>query len=171
MKLDLRKIIHAPGASVPFEFQMDLSDLDFFGARPIARPVRVSGTVKNRAGALELRGSAATVLELTCDRCCKRFTREMTVPLDAPVAEELAGEDSEDEYVLLDDGAVDLDEVVTSAMILGMDMKHVCSEDCKGLCPRCGADLNLGPCGCKPDVDPRLAALAQLLDDDERQSE
>ena len=49
-------------------------------------------------------------------------------------------------------------------MVLAMDSKHVCSEDCKGLCATCGADLNEGPCGCKPEIDPRFAALAQLLD-------
>ena len=59
MKLDLRNILHAPGASVPFDFQMDLSELEFFGARPIIRPVRAQGRVTNRAGALQLRGDAA----------------------------------------------------------------------------------------------------------------
>ncbi|MDY5613643.1 MAG: DUF177 domain-containing protein, partial [Dysosmobacter sp.] len=51
-----------------------------------------------------------------------------------------------------------------TAFILEMDTKTLCSEDCKGLCPRCGADLNLGPCSCKKEVDPRLAALAKLLE-------
>ena len=51
--------------------------------------------------------------------------------------------------------------------VLDMDTKTLCSEDCKGLCPRCGADLNQGPCSCaKKDVDPRLAVLAKLLEKD-----
>lgn len=165
MKLDLRKIIHVPGASVPFDFQMDLTHLDFYGARPITRPLRVQGKVTNRAGALLLEGDASTVLDLTCDRCCKPFTREKVVPLDSLLATELENEDSEDEIILLENGAADLDEVASTAFILAMDTTNLCSEDCKGLCSRCGADLNDGPCGCKPDVDPRLAALAQLLDD------
>ena len=165
MKLDLRKIIHVPGASVPFDFQMDLTHLDFYGARPITRPLRVQGKVTNRAGALLLEGTASTVLDLTCDRCCKPITREKVVALDSLLATELEHEDSEDEIILLEDGAADLDEVASTAFILAMDTTNLCSEDCKGLCSRCGADLNDGPCGCKPDVDPRLAALAQLLDD------
>ena len=165
MKLDLRKIIHVPGASVPFDFQMDLTHLDFYGARPITRPIRVQGKVTNRAGALLLEGTASTVLDLTCDRCCKPITREKVVALDSLLATELEHEDSEDEIILLEDGAADLDEVASTAFILAMDTTNLCSEDCKGLCSRCGADLNDGPCGCKPDVDPRLAALAQLLDD------
>lgn len=165
MKLDLSKIIHVPGASLPFSFQMDLSELDFFGARPITRPVQVEGAVFNRGGALELEGTASSVLDLTCDRCCKPFTREYSVPLNTLLATELEDEENEDEIVLLEGNAVDLDEVASTAFILGMDTKNLCSEDCKGLCSRCGADLNLGPCGCKPEVDPRWAALAQLLDD------
>ena len=165
MRLDLRKIIHVPGASVPFDLQLDLTHLDFFGVRSITRPLQVQGKVTNRAGALQLEGTASTVLDLTCDRCCKPYTAEKVVPLDSLLATELENEDSEDEIILLDGGAVDLDEVASTAFILAMDTKNLCSEDCKGLCSRCGADLNDGPCGCKPDVDPRLAALAQLLDD------
>ena len=166
MRLDLRKIIHVPGASVPFDFQLDLTHLDFFGARPITRPIQVRGQVSNRGGALTLEGAAATVLDLTCDRCCKAYRAEKSVPLDSLLATELEDEDSEDEIILLEGGAVDLDEVATTAFVLGMDTKNLCSEDCKGLCGRCGADLNLGPCTCKAAADPRLAALAQLLDDE-----
>ncbi len=46
----------------------------------------------------------------------------------------------------------------------GLDGKPLCKEDCKGLCPTCGKDLNEGPCGCKKELDPRLAVLAKLLD-------
>ena len=166
MRLDLRKIIHVPGASAPFEFQMDLTDLEFFGARPITRPIQVQGKVTNRAGALVLEGTASTVLDLHCDRCCKPYSMEKNVPLDTLLATELEDEENEDEIFLLDGDDADLDEVASTAFILGMDTKNLCSEDCKGLCSRCGADLNLGPCQCKPDADPRLAALAQLLDDE-----
>ena len=48
-----------------------------------------------------------------------------------------------------------------------MDIKNLCSDDCKGLCFKCGVDLNVEPCRCKPEVDPRLAALAQLLDNED----
>ena len=87
----------------------------------------------------------------------------IVAPVDSLLAETLEDEEN-DEILLLDNGTVDLDEVFTTALVLAMDSKHVCSEDCKGLCATCGADLNEGPCGCKPEIDPRFAALAQLLD-------
>ncbi len=167
MRLNLKDIINVPGAVEPFEFQMDLSDLDFNGAHPIDQPVFVSGRVRNMAGALVLEAEAKTELHLTCDRCTKPITKEQVVPIETLLAEELADEASEDEIVLLDGDVVDLDEVMTTALIFAMDQKNLCSEDCKGICAGCGVDLNVGECRCKPEVDPRLAALAQLLEDKE----
>lgn len=166
MRFNLKEILHVPGASLPFESQLDLSDLDFYGERPFAHPIVIHGTVRNMAGALVLEGSADTTLELVCDRCLKPFRQELRLPVSTLLAETLEDEEN-DEIVLLEDGAVDLDEVFTTALVLSMDSKHVCSEDCKGLCATCGADLNQGPCGCRKEIDPRLAALAQLLDKDE----
>ena len=165
MRLDLRDVIHTPDACKSFQFQLDLSDQDFYGRRPIVRPVLVQGSVTNHAGALVLEGTASSTLDLTCDRCGKEFSREKTVTLDSLVAQELEDEDNDD-ILLLDGTELDLTQAATEAFILAMDTKNLCSDDCKGLCAKCGANLNLGPCGCKPDVDPRLAALAQLLDND-----
>ena len=165
MRLDLRDVIHMPGAEKAFSYQLDLSGLDFWGRKPITRPVTVEGRVTNHAGALTLSGTACSVLDLVCDRCGKPFSREKIVPLDSLLAETLEHEDSEDELILLDGAQLDLDEAATAAFVLAMDTKNLCSEDCKGLCAKCGADLNLGPCGCRPDADPRWAALAQLLEE------
>ena len=164
MRLDLRDVILVPDAEKSFQCQVDLSDLEFYGRKPIVRPVLAQGSVVNHAGALVLNGTARSELDLVCDRCGKDFSREKVVALDMLLADELEQEDSEDEIFLLDGNELDLDELVTTAFVLAMDTKNLCSEDCKGLCAKCGADLNLGPCGCRPEVDPRLAALAQLLD-------
>ena len=164
MRLDLRDVILVPDAEKSFQCQVDLSDLEFYGRKPIVRPVLAQGSVVNHAGALVLNGTARSELDLVCDRCGKEFSREKVVALDMLLADELEQEDSEDEIFLLDGNELDLDELVTTAFVLAMDTKNLCSDDCKGLCAKCGADLNLGPCGCRPEVDPRLAALAQLLD-------
>lgn len=165
MRLDLRDIIHTPDAQKTFQLQLDLSDLEFFGDKPITRPVLAEGSVTNHAGALVLEGTIRSELDLTCDRCGKRFSREKAVQLDSLVAHELEDEEN-DEIILLQGNELDLDEVVTEAFVLAMDTKNLCSDDCKGLCAGCGANLNEEPCRCKPEVDPRLAALAQLLDNE-----
>ena len=125
----------------------------------------MTGRVKNIADVLVLEGQAKSVLDYTCDRCMGRFSREKTVKLSYMLAEEMEGEE-DGEIVLLDDGEIDIGDLAYTAFILDMDTKHLCSEDCKGLCPGCGANLNQEDCRCKKQVDPRLAALAKLLQDD-----
>jgi uncharacterized protein len=57
-----------------------------------------------------------------------------------------------------------LDEIVTEDVFLNLPAKFLCSDDCKGMCFKCGKDLNSGSCSCEKDIDPRLEALKQLLD-------
>ena len=163
MRLDLKEIIHVPGASRDFSCTLDLSQTELFGERPFQAPVEVSGTVRNMAGALVLSGGAHSTVESRCDRCLKPITLQVDIPVETLLAEELEDEEN-DEIVLLENGQVDLDALFTTACILGWDGKHLCREDCAGLCPRCGKDLNDGPCGCGKELDPRFAVLAKLLD-------
>ena len=163
MLFDVKQILHSPGKELGFQFEMDLSDVEFGGRCPISRPVQVEGKVRNSADVLELTLTARTTLDAMCDRCGKEFLQDKTIPYTCLLAEELENEDN-DEIVLLEDGKVDVGDLARTAFILGMDTKTLCSEDCKGLCPRCGADLNLGPCSCEKEVDPRLAVLAKLLE-------
>ena len=163
MLLNVKPILHTPGKRLDFQFELDLSDMEFSGRYPISRPVAVSGEVRNTAGILELTLSARSTLDAVCDRCGKAFAQEKDVPFACMLAEELQNEEN-DEIVLLEDGMVDTGDLARTAFILDMDTKTLCSEDCKGLCPRCGADLNLGPCSCKKETDPRLAVLAKLLE-------
>ena len=163
MLIDVRPILHTPGKRLEFQFSLDLSDLEFDGRKPVSRPVEVTGEVRNTADLLELSLTAETTLDAVCDRCGKEFLLEKEVSYRCMLAEELQNGES-DEIVLLEDGKADAGDLARTAFILGMDSKTLCSEDCKGLCPRCGANLNVGPCSCQKEPDPRLAALATLLD-------
>ena len=153
MLFDVKPILHTPGKRLEFQFELDLSDMEFSGRYPVSRPVVVTGEVRNTADVLELELTARTTLDAVCDRCGKAFAQVKEIPYSCMLAE-----------ALKNDGKVDVGDLARTAFILGMDTKTLCSEDCKGLCPRCGADLNLGPCSCKKEVDPRLAALAKLLE-------
>ena len=167
MKLDLKPLAQQPGAVLPFELQLDLSGMEWNGAKPFTRPIQVRGAVRNRAGAMELNARLDTVLSLTCDRCAKPFEREKTVEYDTLLAFELANGESDDIVLLNKDGELELDELMREVFLLEMDTKNLCSEDCKGLCSGCGVDLNVEPCRCKKEIDPRLAKLAQLLEPEE----
>lgn len=163
MLLDVKPILRDPAKRLTFQFEMDLSDLEFSGRHPVSRPVVVEGQAYSSADVLLLDLTARSTLDAVCDRCGKEFLQDKEIPYSCMLAEELQDEDN-DEIVLLEEGKVDAGDLARTAFILEMDTKTLCSEDCKGLCPRCGADLNLGPCSCKKEVDPRLAALAKLLE-------
>ena len=165
MLLGLSKIIDCPGASVPFATSIDLSDLQFGTCEPVRDPVMASGIVRNTAGVLMMKGSIQTRLYGVCDRCASEFERDIEFPIDVVLVTELANEDNEDEWVFpLEGDSADLEDIVRTVFVLNLDSKLLCDEDCKGLCCRCGKNLNDGPCSCQKELDPRFAALRQLLE-------
>lgn len=162
MRLNLREIIEVPGGSVPFQCELDTQGLDFpsvleYKGRPLAQ-----GRVYNEAGVLHMEGTLKAEMTCVCDRCGSRFDSVKLTQLDAVIVEEEA--EDHPEFFLLDGDEIDLDEILSTLFILDMDMKFLCREDCKGLCSTCGKNLNLGPCGCRKEIDPRFAVLEQLLD-------
>ena len=137
----------------------------FGGCCPLTEPVLASGQVRNTAGVLELKGEVMTTLHAVCDRCAAEFVREVRYPVEAVLVSGEVTDSYENPWVFeLEDGCADLDDIVTTALVLNMPSQLLCKPDCKGLCFRCGANLNLGSCNCKPEPDPRFAALQQLLD-------
>ena len=165
MRLNLNDIIGRPGAKKPFAFDLDLEGLSFPQVEKLEAPFRASGYVRNIAGALELEGELEVNYTFTCDRCMKAVDVQETRPVTAHLAEELVDEEHPDIF-RIENGTIDLDEVFRTAFVLGMDSKFVCADDCVGLCTTCGVNLNDGSCACPKEVDPRLAALQQLLDKD-----
>ena len=165
MLLGLSKIIENPGAVVPFSTSVDLSDLCYGVSYPVTEPVRAEGQVRNTAGVLVMTGSIETTIHGTCDRCASDFDREVHFPIDVVLVTELSNEENEDEWVFpLEGDSADLDDIVRTVFVLNLDSKLLCKEDCQGLCCRCGKNLNDGPCSCQKELDPRFAALKQLLE-------
>ena len=164
MRLGLSQIIDRPGESVSYSAVVDLSDLQYGTCHPVTEPVKAEGTVRNTAGVLVMKGMITTCIHGICDRCAAEFDRSLEIPIDAVLVTELANEENEDEWVFtLEGDSADLDDIIRTVFVLNMDSKLLCSDDCKGLCCRCGKNLNDGPCSCEKEIDPRLAALKQLL--------
>ena len=164
MRLGLAQIMDRPGAVVPFSCSVDLSDLQYGASHPVTEPVEASGTVRNTAGVLVMSGSIKTCLHGVCDRCATEFSREVEYPIQAVLVEELANEENEDEWVFpLEGESANLQDIVRTVFVLNMESKLLCKPDCKGLCCQCGKNLNDGPCSCQKELDPRFAALRQIL--------
>lgn len=162
MRLDLREIIEIPGGSVPFQCELETDRLDFPSVKAYKAKPRAEGRVYNEAGVLRLEGKLTAEMVCICDRCGSEFDSVKTTVLDATIVEEDTGVNPE--LFILEGDEIDLDEILSTCFILDMETKFLCKEDCKGLCSRCGSNLNLGPCGCRKEIDPRFAVLEQLLD-------
>ena len=130
-------------------------------------------------GNIDVTGDLDIVSYPACDRCLKPYREELKIPFHlimAPMFESRKGEVEEKEPGLEEDmvsddmgfsfyegDRIDLDEIVREYLLLEDPIKHICKEDCKGLCHRCGKDLNEGPCGCvEKHHDPRWDALKQF---------
>ena len=172
MLLDLKKVFQEEGSKLPFEGSLDLSDEEFYGACPFATPVEVSGTVENQDRVVALRCAVRFTYARECDRCLEPVSREMTYEFEhllAANSEKLSQQVSEtdaeqDELVIVDDFKLELDDIIREDIILELPAKYLCSDDCKGLCPVCGGNLNHSQCDCDTSVpDPRFDALRALL--------
>ena len=161
MLLDLREIIEVPGRSVPFACELDAGELEFDSIREYKANPKAEGRVFNEAGILTLEGTVTADMTCVCDRCGKEFDSVKVTNIKALITD---GDSDDPEAFVLDGDKLDLGDALSTLFLLDMETKFLCREDCKGLCSECGADLNLGPCNCRKQIDPRLAVLEQLLD-------
>lgn len=164
MQIQLEQIFNIEGSKKEFDHSFEpeyaLSDdisLDTPG-------VAVSGKIENNTGIVSLSGIASFSATVVCSRCAEEFKKHFQVPIEHLLVNKLVNEDNDD-YIVVENSVLDLDALVCEDIVLSLPGKFLCQEDCKGLCAKCGKNLNDGPCDCKKDVDPRMAALLQLLDD------
>ena len=162
MRLDLREIILNPGSQLSFSCEAETDALDFPSVLAYKDKPLAVGRVYNEAGVLHLEGTLTAEMTCVCDRCGTEFESVKVTDLDTVLVEEESEEHPE--LFVLDGNEIDLDEILSTCFILDMETKFLCKEDCKGLCPKCGKNLNLGPCRCRKTLDPRFAVLEQLLD-------
>ncbi len=136
---------------------------------------RLQGSVKfTRTSSGVLADVQATgEVEMQCSRCLRPVTAPISVAfrdefhsrVEVNTGVALPSPDEEDPFYISESHMLDLAEAIREYALLEMPMQVFCREDCKGLCPTCGADLNEGPCDCRNDEgDERFAALKSLLD-------
>ena len=163
MIIDLKRIFVNENSSLPIEYSLDMSKVDFSGDYPLKKPVEIKGSVTNKASLVELDADISYAFEAPCDRCGDYAVKNYTLHIEKSLAPSIEGEES-DSILLTPDMKLDIDELVYSEVIVSLPMKHLCKDDCKGICAKCGKNLNEGPCTCeKHETDPRLAVLKTLL--------
>lgn len=139
------------------------------GAPVLTGPVRLMHT----QGGVLVQGRLHAQAMLSCSRCLEPVAVPLDVELEeifTPTIDVLTGRpvqnEEEDRALWIDDRhLLDLGEVLRQNVLLALPMHVLCREECRGLCPVCGQDLNRGSCGCTPEPDTRWAALLDLLQD------
>ncbi len=164
MILNLKKAFSSENYSETFQFSINLSDVEFYGIYPFVDDVKIEAHLKNSAGVVTLKIQGDACYQAPCDRCATNCSEHILVDREYILANEIENEDN-DNILLIAEDELNLAELSRTEVMLQIPMKHLCSPTCKGLCSQCGANLNLSSCNCnKKQIDPRLAALAELLD-------
>ncbi|KXG77223.1 hypothetical protein AN618_12520 [Fervidicola ferrireducens] len=169
MKLSVEGIKQKVGDGFDFELEEKVGRVEFKGEDVVfVKPVSVRGRVENLGkGLIGVWGEISTAIEDRCYRCLAKTHLEVKLDYNFKFSENPEKYTKEDEVFLIEEDTIDLTTPVVNEIILNLPSKILCSPDCRGLCPYCGADLNLGECGCrKTNVDPRLRVLEKLLDSD-----
>jgi uncharacterized protein len=151
---------------------LDLSGYEQAEELRIPRPVSYDLYVTRMGSTVTVEGRLEATVEAVCSRCAQRFEIPVDREFDAVFVTADVGE--ADKAVELDEKDLDLDyyqggavdglRLLAEQIFLELPMKVLCAEDCKGLCPRCGANWNHTTCDCEPEVDPRWASLKGLRD-------
>lgn len=163
MRISLCEIIEMPGKSLPFSCTLETERLMQPAIEEFSSPPHAEGVITNTAGALTLSGVITAEFTCYCDRCGRQTQRSFELPLSVKLAADLEDDDNPEIFPIYGN-ELDLGDVLETCYILNAESKFLCGKDCMGLCPRCGKDLNEGPCSCDKEIDPRLAVLQQLLD-------
>ncbi len=163
--LDLAKLFSGEVQEVSFCLDSALSGLSYQENGITVSSLGFSGQVLDHSGFPRLTGTVSAKLSAPCARCLAPVEESFSVPVDFPVSSTLAPpSDSEEEVIVAHGQKIDLAEVAETAILTELPMRLLCREDCRGLCPKCGKDINAGDCECeKREIDPRLAGLADFF--------
>ena len=133
--------------------------------KPPSAPVVVTGRLQATGeGRFYWHGTVKTVVTGECRRCLTPVTAPVTADADALFTQDSEAQEDPDAYPLAADATeIDLAPAVRQEVLLAVPRFLQCREDCRGLCPRCGANMNTNPCHCEPVTNaPRLAAVHAL---------
>lgn len=148
MVLNIKPIYEGLVECEEFDFDISPERLSEIKGHSFKR-FHVSGKVYNRAGVAVLKMKVDFVLSANCDRCLKPIEKSFSADSRYILVRGLNEDNDSDEYIVTENDCLELDDHAVWDGLLQIPTKLLCSEDCKGLCIHCGADLNEGLCGCE----------------------
>ena len=166
MKIDIKEADKKLGLGVPFQFLAKAEDI---GAThddySFEGDIEVKGELVATGRGYRVSGQISCTKSFVCDRCLEQASQQQTHDFDEEYQKRGSGylEDNQD-VNYFDGDQVDISPMIRDVLLSDQPLNNICNADCRGLCLKCGANLNHGDCGCdRTVIDPRLAALQQLL--------
>lgn len=163
MKINVSGVLRSINSSIAVDGEIDVPSIVYMGDEiSVNTPIKVSAKITNTGGSLLLAGRIYANLTLKCSRCLESFNYNFENDFE----EELSNNSDDEDVVHFEGDTIELTDIIVNNILLYLPMKVVCRENCEGLCPVCGSNLNAGGCSCTGDsLDPRLEVLKKLLKD------
>jgi uncharacterized protein len=160
LRVDLRELAQGRAVETRGELKQDDPVLDGTEVR-LREPVAVQGRLQALGdGRFYWQGTARTVVAGECRRCLTPVETPLQLEIGALFTQDPDAQDDPDSYPVAPDATeVDVTPAVREELVLAAPRYVVCRDDCKGICPHCGQDLNTGSCECVPVTDPRWQGL------------
>ena len=163
MILNLKKLFADKTGVLAFDYDMDMSSAKVDSVYPFVSPVKVQGTVTVKDGFAQLAAKTSFDFSVPCDRCARQINKRFSYSFSHILVQSLENE-ADDRFIVIHDEQFNLDELMREDVLLELPTKFLCREDCRGICPVCGKNLNDGPCGCSPQIaDARFDVLKNLI--------
>ncbi len=147
MLLDIKPLYEVTDKKVQFNCTAGTQKTKQIKGYSFARPIDIDGVLFNRAGVVNLNYSVRFILHAVCDRCLAVFSREFEYSFEHILVRSLNTDN--DEYIVTKDDKLELEDIVFTDVLLQFPSKMLCKNDCAGLCPHCGTDLNNKECNCR----------------------
>ena len=162
MKINIASVLKNDGALQQFSSSVDLGEFDLMGSTlTFTQPVTVNGKILNIGGTLEISAQIEGEYITQCSRCGESVTMNLSAELFESVENDFS--DVDDECISITGNIIDITGSVNACIFNSIPLQFLCSEDCKGLCPVCGINLNNEKCNCETEVyDPRFAIFRNL---------
>ena len=169
MQIHLSDVTDSEGKYIQLQPELELDKISFqMGDYPILEKTPVELEITNTGNkVLELKGIGSVTVGIPCDRCLEQVA--VKIPYEIEQKLDMKKSDTErvqdlDENDYLTGMDLDVDRLVYLEVLMSWPLKVLCREDCKGICSRCGKNLNKGSCGCAEEPkDPRMAAISDIF--------
>lgn len=162
MKINIASVLRNDGASKTFSGNVELGTFNYIGSTlKFDKPLDVVGKVYNIGGTLEISAQITGEYTTQCSRCGAEVTEKLSAELFESVDDEFS--DIDEECIVVTGNVIDISGSIDACIFGSIPMQFLCREDCKGLCHKCGTDLNKNECNCEEEVyDPRFAIFRKL---------